>query len=535
MTYKNSVVLPELTVTPKRTYVHNPYDNTNIFGNGGDEESPTWLVDMTNVGMGAEKDPRYYVDRTMFPIGEVTVTPTLLDRARMAYKNEVMASNDATLNAGLGRAQNQHLADKALEGAKAHAAWEEDNPGLATLGYAAGAVPFAVAAAPAWVPAMDWAAGTAAGQGVTSLLGNPYFNAGLTAMGAADAGQKLKNGEYGKSLTEDAMTALELMPLGYQLTKGADKVYSLGKQALQTAYDNGTFYDKYTTLGGRFGNWGDTWLDKAWGTTARRFGLPDKARIPGDAMRKLREDVHVENGIADLTGGKGYFGNPHTNITLDRNVVAHKSGWDGADAYIFPTKDFLNQTFPASLKSIEPSDMFANGTKVTEPVNKVTVVSGDVNTLDRARSLGMNTLSSPKLRRMYQQEADVPFGKSPKRISHWRDYAAEQQRLQSQRGLPTLADFRLLEEQTGMKAGVAPIEEKANALNTLYGMANLNPFNMSWDELSGYTYTYPNGRVVDDISKANKEIELIERMPYGNVFYDPATWAEYNWKEANGL
>jgi len=38
MTYKNSVVLPELTVTPKRTYVHNPYDNTNIFGNGGDKE-----------------------------------------------------------------------------------------------------------------------------------------------------------------------------------------------------------------------------------------------------------------------------------------------------------------------------------------------------------------------------------------------------------------------------------------------------------------------------------------------------------------
>lgn len=36
MTYKNSIVLPEITVTPKGSYIHNSYDNRNVlFMNGG--------------------------------------------------------------------------------------------------------------------------------------------------------------------------------------------------------------------------------------------------------------------------------------------------------------------------------------------------------------------------------------------------------------------------------------------------------------------------------------------------------------------
>lgn len=102
----------------------------------------------------------------------------------------------------------------------------------------------------------------------------------------------------------DLITLGQGLPVREGLEKGISGVYNMGKRALQTAYDNGTFWDSYTTLGGRFGNWGDTWLDKAWGTTARRFGLPDKARIPGDTMRKLREPVNVQDGIVDFTGHK---------------------------------------------------------------------------------------------------------------------------------------------------------------------------------------------------------------------------------------
>lgn len=31
MTYKGGAVLPEITVTPKKNYIHNPYDNINIY------------------------------------------------------------------------------------------------------------------------------------------------------------------------------------------------------------------------------------------------------------------------------------------------------------------------------------------------------------------------------------------------------------------------------------------------------------------------------------------------------------------------
>ena len=31
MTYKGSVVLPEITVTPKQNYIHNSYDNINMY------------------------------------------------------------------------------------------------------------------------------------------------------------------------------------------------------------------------------------------------------------------------------------------------------------------------------------------------------------------------------------------------------------------------------------------------------------------------------------------------------------------------
>lgn len=66
MTYKGSIVLPELTVTPNRTYIHNPYDNINIllgnkhasgghlYGEGGDtnwDDTPEGIVSNAAVGL----------------------------------------------------------------------------------------------------------------------------------------------------------------------------------------------------------------------------------------------------------------------------------------------------------------------------------------------------------------------------------------------------------------------------------------------------------------------------------------------------
>lgn len=106
------------------------------------------------------------------------------------------------------------------------------------------------------------------------------------------------------------------------------------------------------------------------------------------------------------------------------------------------------------------------------------------------------------------------------------------QRLQSQRGTPTLADYRLLENITGLKGSVAPMSEYYRAVDELNKMINANIS----DIYNGIVkqYAYPNGRVVD-WKDAQKELDLIKRAKYNNFFYDPATYAEYNWQVANGI
>ena len=356
-----------------------------------------------------------------------------------------------------------------------------------------------------------------------------------------------KEGNYAGAAMSGLGDALNVGMVARPTYKVGKEIYGIGKEL----YDTGALWDKYTTFQGRFGNYGDNLLTNMYGTYARRLGLPDKARLPADAIRKLRQEVTIDSdGMVNFTGHKGFVGNPHINTTLDRPVVSHdpkgKGDWDGADTYLFPVKDLINQTKGGSLKSIEPSDAFANGAEISISPDKVTVISGDVNTLERAKAAGMQTLSSPRLRRMYAREnnnyqnavsnANSFMKKTikPPKKELGLPYATEMQRLQSMRGTPTLADFGLLEQQTGLNAGVAPMEEYQNAINSLNSM--LNP--SIQDIMNGTVkpYVYPNGREVDFIpDHIKKELGLIQRANYNNVFYDPATWAEFNWKERIGL
>ncbi len=286
-----------------------------------------------------------------------------------------------------------------------------------------------------------------------------------------------------------------------------------------------------------------------YGTFSRRFGLPDKVRVPADAIRKLKGDVAItEDGQIVLTGHKYFAGNPHINVTLDRPVVKHSKGdWNGGDAYLFSTKDFLTTTKGGSLKSIEPSDMFANGADVIVNPKQVTLISGDVAALERAREAGMQTLSSPRLRRLFETENNnyqsaissyaQPFlrriAKPPKHTLGL-PYATEIQRLQSMRGTPTFADFELLEQQTGLNAGVAPIKEHEKALISLDKMLNATPSSIM--EGTVKPYTYPNGREVGfDYNSIMNELKAIQQAKYNNVFYDPASHVEFNWREQMGI
>lgn len=401
------------------------------------------------------------------------------------------------------------------------------------------------------------AAGTAASEGVnlaTNVL-TPYntWSEGVSDVVNQATGWNPQDSWWGQTMAEATNPGWLVNPS--RVMGAVDRVGSAVENGVKTAYDNGTLWDAYTTFGGRFGNYGDNLATNIYGTAARRFGLPDKARVPADAMRKIKGDVHVDNGVVDLTGNKPYLGNPHVNATLDRGVVSHSKGaWDGANTYITPTRNFLEQT-QGSLKSIEPSDMFSNGARVTEAPQNVTLISGDVASLNKAREAGMQTLSSPRLRRIYQEEEakylaekaafDEQYAnasgiqrlmlkapESPKSKKWWPEYTKEVQRLQAQRGTPTLSDFRLLEEQTGLSSGTAPVSEMQNAVRQLEAMQNASISDIEAGRVQ--PYVYPNGRVVD-WDKVAEELALIKRAKYNKVFYDPASYVESDWQVANGV
>ena len=125
------------------------------------------------------------------------------------------------------RQKNPHLSDRAVKGAKAHAAWEKEHPNLTAWGNVLGAVPFAVAAYPlaatigSGVAALgDAAAATPVGQGLTNFLAPVATStiAGAPAMEWANIGLSSLSAAHGASQAiEDGgispMTALEMTPV----------------------------------------------------------------------------------------------------------------------------------------------------------------------------------------------------------------------------------------------------------------------------------------------------------------------------------
>lgn len=126
-------------------------------------------------------------------------------------------SNDATSVANR-RQQNQHLTERAIEGAKSHALWEKEHPNLTAWGNLLSAVPFAVAAS----PALETIASTAIGHGFTSGLNSlasatnamPYASTilpwGEATLATASVAHGIEEAQKG---TFTPTTALEVSPL----------------------------------------------------------------------------------------------------------------------------------------------------------------------------------------------------------------------------------------------------------------------------------------------------------------------------------
>ena len=279
----------------------------------------------------------------------------------------------------------------------------------------------------------------------------------------------------------------------------------------------------------------------AYATLARRYNLPDKARLPYLIRRVKSNQLDIDNSGNILLNGKRFS---HTNFTYDRPVVSHSKGvWDNAQQTLLinPRNIVKNNKFG----SIEPSDMFT----VKDPEGGLVVSPRDVinitaNPTSRrlSKKYGIKTISSDELKsqelKALKQDHDAyvqNFGKQFKlargsRTEINRDYWNAVHDLQKLYGKPKIKDVRLLEKLTGQKSGISDLSDLQNFKN------------ISRDRILN-TPIYEIDQVIDDLPKfGNGRIFNWENyndqngitFPYTNFFYDPATHAESLFKFKHG-
>lgn len=380
---------------------------------------------------------------------------------------------------------------------------------------AAVTAPFALEYAPA-VAQYTWRNGVKPAVKALDKLFNPYTYHGA-ALTSATAAYEMNRFKDNPTLENGAYVTMSLLPFTPVAVKGAQTAV----KSTSTFLSNHGIYDPYTTWRGRYGNYGNGTIDDIVQTFTRRF-FPtlSKERTP-QFFRKLKSpDIHLQDGRVDLTGAKNFKAQPHTNFTTDKPVTSHRAGnWDDADTYVVAGDRVLEQTPTTNLKSIEPSDTFINGNRVVVNPEEVTVVSGNPYVLNQARERGMQTLSSQRLRDLYQRtvfKSEAPteynfseadrFNLEKPVKPDFSEYAAEQTRLLQQKGRPTLRDYQQLEQRTGQNAYVEDLTQWKNAYKAAKGQVS-----------------YPNGQVV------SRRKPFIEEN-YSNVVYDPASPVEANWR-----
>lgn len=274
----------------------------------------------------------------------------------------------------------------------------------------------------------------------------------------------------------------------------------------------------------------DNPIVNTYATYARRYKLPDKARLPY-LIRRIKSDEFpkVSNNKITLSGNRF----PHTNFTYDRPVVSHNKGkWDTAQqTYLINGRKLIGKN-KGNWGSIEPSDMFTVRDPkegLTVPTKDVILVSGHKGVLSKAKASGIKTTTSPQLQR--REESITPreslgrFNLAGGERRHYNTpYWLDVNNIVKEYGTPKLKDVRLLEELTGLKSGVTKLDNKAmkiiNDANR-FGKLKLNEAEEVMNQ------TYPNGRHVKFTN--DRESYVTGQFPYNNLFYDPTTYAESNY------
>lgn len=274
----------------------------------------------------------------------------------------------------------------------------------------------------------------------------------------------------------------------------------------------------------------DNPIVNTYATYARRYNLPDKARVPY-MIRRVKSDElpSINNGRITMSGGRF----KHTNFTYDRPVVSHRKGkWDTAQqTYLVNGRRLVSEN-KGNWGSIEPSDMFTIQDPkegLTVPIKDVILVSGHKGLLGQAKASGIKIATSPQLQRIEKsitpRQSLGRFNLAGGERRHYNTpYWIDVNNIVKEYGTPKLKDVRLLEEMTGLKSGVSKLNN--NAIKIINDAKGFDKLSLN-EAKQVMNQTYPNGRVVNFTN--DRETYVTSQLPYNNLFYDPTTYAESNY------
>lgn len=271
----------------------------------------------------------------------------------------------------------------------------------------------------------------------------------------------------------------------------------------------------------------DNPIINTYATYARKYNLPDKARVPY-MIRRVKSDElpSINNDRITMSGGRF----KHTNFTYDRPVVSHRKGkWDTAQqTYLINGRRLVSEN-KGNWGSIEPSDMFTIRDPkegLTVPTKDVILISGHKGLLNQAKASGIKIATSPQLQRIEKsitpRQSLGRFNLAGGERRHYNTpYWIDVNNIVKEYGTPKLKDVRLLEEMTGLKSGVSKLNN--NAIKIINDAKGFDKLSLN-EAKQVMNQTYPNGRGVNFTN--DRETYVTSQLPYNSLFYDPTTYAE---------
>lgn len=258
-----------------------------------------------------------------------------------------------------------------------------------------------------------------------------------------------------------------------RLANMVDKTKGFAKNKVANIFP---VFDEYTTKNGAFGYYGGSTVNRAIQSMLRQVNL-GSARMP-ELIRSEKKGVNVPYRLKQYSGRF-----PWANFTTEHTVRDHVKGkWKGSDVVVTDP----NIVNAEHYLSVDPSDTFiANGDFVDNNPGSHTLISGDINLLNEARQSGMETLSSPKLRKIFKLMSSEKNERPGEKIgrfdfsktgTEYNPYASvytdEINRLLRKRGAPLYKDYKLQSEQTGLPMQVFKtkpnLEKYVRAYNPFY-------------------------------------------------------------------